>query len=302
MKAIEYIQHLEKQLKPELLCALLRNQYAWWLLEKATDKTKAELLTLHDLTLTQQQQEQLERWLKELVEEHKPIAYILGTVPFGPLSIMVKPPVLIPRPETEEWVLNLIDQIKKSNAQHLTILDLCAGSGCIALLLAHMLPNATIYATDICKDALSLMQQNKKVLEIKNIHCIQSDLFEQLPDHLTFDLIVSNPPYITATEYAQLAPSVSNWEHKHALYAADEGLAIIKNIIAQAPHYIKPNQQLQDHGVAQLSIEIGWQQGQQVKKLMQKKGYTAITIEKDSASKDRVVSGRIADVATATLE
>ena len=301
MKAIQYIHQLEDKLKKELARELVRNQYAWWLLEKVTRKTKAELLLLDDLPLTSQQQAQLDQWLKEIIEQHKPIAYIMGTVPFGPLSIIVKPPVLIPRPETEEWVLNVIDQIKKSKAQNLTILDLCAGSGCIALLFAHMLPDATIYATDICNDALALTEQNKKALGLENVTCIQSDLFNKVPD-IPFDLIVCNPPYITQQEYQQLAPSVADWEHKHALYADDEGLAVIKQIIDQAPQFIKPNKLLQDHDIKQLYIEIGWQQGQSVKKLMQKKGYTAITIEKDSADKDRVVSGRIIDVATATLD
>ncbi len=301
MKVLYHIHQLEEMLTKELAHEVVRNQYAWWLLEKLTNRSKSELLLQDDLALTTQQQAQLDHWLKEIVEQHKPIAYIMGTVPFGPLSIIVKPPVLIPRPETEEWALHLIDQIKKSNAQRLTILDLCAGSGCIALLFAHMLPDASIYATDICNDAVALAEQNKKALGLENITCIQSDLFNKMPD-MQFDLIVCNPPYITQQEYQQLAPSVANWEHKHALYADDEGLRVVKQIVDQAPQFIKANSLLQDHDIKQLYIEIGWQQGQNVKKLMQKKGYTAITIEKDSADKDRVVSGRIIDVATATLD
>lgn len=299
--AAHLITHIQKQLLKEIPEELTAHQYAWWLLEALTKQTKTDLLLSKKLCLNHEQEQLLAQWIHDITELHKPIAYILGDIPFGPLSIMVRPPVLIPRPETEEWALNLIDQIKQSSATTLNILDLCTGSGCIALLFAYMLPNTHVYAVDICSDALTLAEKNRKKLEINNLTIIKSDLFYQLPD-IKYDLIISNPPYITADEYDQLEPSVQQWEHKHALYAQNEGLFVINNIINEAPTYINPNRALQEHGIKQLYIEIGWQQGDIVKKLMQKKGYTAITIEKDSAQKDRVVSGRIVNVATTTIE
>lgn len=300
MKITEQILLLKDHIKKELIQEELSNQYAWWLLEKVTGKSKTELITQSNVTLNSNQQIQLNQWITEIVEHHKPIAYILGDIPFGPISIAVKPPVLIPRPETEEWVLELAEQVNKSGAHTINMLDLCTGSGCIACLCATILPHATIYAVDICNDALALAQENKKRLQLNNIICIQSDLFDHIPAQLKFDLILANPPYITAQEYYDLDLSVSNWEHKHALYSDNEGLFHIQKIIERAPSFIKPNKTLYQHGIHQLYIEIGWQQGQHAKKLMEKNGYADITIFKDSAGKDRVISGRIIHVATAT--
>jgi release factor glutamine methyltransferase len=292
----EYITFITQKLTPALHDQTLCNQYAWWLLEHLTQKTKTDLIIQSQIKLDEHQEKQLQTWINQIVDEHKPIAYILGNVPFGDVTIQVSPPVLIPRPETEEWVINLIEQIKKSGAQKLHILDLCTGSGCIALSFAHELPDATVYALDIADEAIALAQKNKQLLNIKNLHIIKSDLFEQLPD-IIFDIIVTNPPYIDTSE--QLDTSVIAWEDKRALFADDNGLSLIKKIIKQAPAFIHTNDILQQHTIGQLYIEIGWQQGQDVKKLMQKNQYTAITIEKDSALKDRVVFGRINNVAIA---
>ncbi len=277
----------------------IAQQYAWWLLEKLTQKSKTDLITQKTINLDLTQKQQLQTWLDQIINEYKPIAYILGDVPFGDLMIQVKPPVLIPRPETEEWVINLIDEIKKSGAQNLRVLDMCTGSGCIALLLAHALPDAHIYAVDIADEAIALAQKNKQLLNIANVTIVQSDLFAQLPENITFDLIVTNPPYITDEEFEQLDTSVKDWEDKRALYAAENGTAIIKQIIARAPHYIKQNEIFKLHNIKQLYIEIGWQQSKAVEKLMQNNGYNAITTLKDSAQKDRVVSGRVDNVAIA---
>lgn len=277
----------------------LAEQYTWWLLEKLTNKTKTDLIAQKEIELSDAQNAQLQIWIDQIINQHKPIAYILGDVPFGDLMIKVEPPVLIPRPETEEWILNLAKHIKQSGAQKLRILDMCTGSGCIALLLAHELPDATIYAIDIADEAIALAQKNKQLLNIENIKIIQSDLFAQLPNSVHFDLIVCNPPYITDAEFAQLDPSVRDWEDKRALHADDNGTAIIKQIISQAPNFLRQNDQLKQHGIAQLMIEIGWQQAQEVEKLMHKSEYNAISTLLDGAQKDRIVAGRLDKVALA---
>lgn len=299
MTIIEQIKILQAAFEKEYHQDLLSNQYAWWLLEKALHRPKSELILHSNFTVAEAEQEQLDQWVQEIVKHHKPIAYILGTVPFGPLSIAVRPPVLIPRPETEEWALMLAQALQASGARRLTILDMCTGSGCIALLLAHMLPDAMIYAIDICEDTLMLAEENKKTLGITNVRYIQSDLFEHIPHGITYDLIVSNPPYISTQEFNLLEPSVALWEDKQALWAADEGLAIIQKILEEAPRYIKANELLQQCAIHQLYIEIGWKQAVAVKKIMQKIGYTAITIQEDSAHKERVISGRVPHVAIA---
>ena len=300
MKIIDIIHDTEQKLKKELKHETLCNQYAWWLLQKVTNTSKANLLLQAEIELSDDQQKELAKLIDQIAKKHKPIQYILGTVPFGNLTLLVKPPVLIPRPETEEWALNLTKQLKQIPQQkELLILDLGAGSGCIAFVLADALPYAHLYALDISEQAINLAKENKEYLGIKNVSIIHSDLFEAVPEDITFDLIVCNPPYIAPEEYAELEPSVTVWEEKRALVAARHGLAIIEKIIEKAPQYIRPNNVLQEHGIGQLYLEIGWQQGQAVKTLMQEHGYTDIIVHKDSAAKDRVVSGRVPYVAIA---
>ena len=300
MKVVAVIHDIEQKLKKELKHETVCNQYAWWLLEKLTKKSKADLLIADEITLSEDQEHELAKWVDQIANKHKPIAYILGTVPFGTLDILVRPPILIPRPETEEWVLKLADQLAQlPDKKELLILDLGAGSGCIGLTLANKLPFAHIYASDISQQAIALAQENKERLGIGNVSFMHADLFDGLPEDIKFDLIVSNPPYITPEEYEKLEPSVLAWEDKGALVAPRHGLAIIEKIIEQTPAHIRPNKQLYDHGVDQLYLEIGWQQGQAVKTAMQENRYTDIEIHKDSAGKDRVVSGRIPYVAIA---
>lgn len=298
MNMHDSIKMIQARLLPALDDEMLAQQYAGWLLEKVTGQTKSDLLT-RDIELTDAMQTMLDGWLDDMIYHHKPIAYILQEVPFGDLSITVRPPVLIPRSETEEWVLHLISEIQKSGAQNLRILDMCTGSGCIALAFAHAFPDAEIYAADISSFALMLVKENKKKLGLPHVTCIESDLFSNIPHDLTFDLIVTNPPYITDKEFARLDPSVKNWEDARALFAEDNGLAIITKIIDQAPLYLRPNRVLHEHGIAQLSIEIGWQQGPAVQELMKKAGYTQVKVSQDIAHKDRVVSGSAEHVAIA---
>lgn len=292
----ESIKVIQERLRPTLGDEVLVQQYTGWLLEKITGKTKAYLLT-HTVELTDEMQTTLDGWLDDMIYHHKPIAYILQEVPFGDLLLTVRPPVLIPRPETEEWVLNLISQIKATGAKNLRILDMCSGSGCIALAFAHAFPDAHVYAVDISSFALMLVEENKRKLGLSNVTCIESDLFNALPQDLTFDVIVSNPPYINDKEFVRLDLSVKNWEDARALLAEDNGLAIIARIIDQASLYLRPNVALCEQNIAQLVIEIGWQQGPAVRELMQKAGYTRVQVTKDVAKKDRTVSGGIEHVA-----
>ena len=255
-------------------------QQAWWLLEFVTNKTKALLQFSHE-SLTTNQEQQLEEYMQQISVDEKPLAYILGWVPFLDLKIFVTPPTLIPRPETEHWVDELINSIKKSGAQNLTILDLGTGSGCIALSLAQAFPQSKVYALDIALSAIALAQKNAIENDITNITFLQSDLFNNLPQNLQFDLIVSNPPYINPT--AQLDASVLNWEDHGALFANDEGMHIINQIACQAKSYLKKNDEL-DY---QLVIEIDACQGNIVKNVVKNYEFTTIEIHKDQFDRDR---------------
>lgn len=271
----------------------LCHQYAWWLLEALTKQKKYQLIDHIDIELTKEQDDMLNSWIQQLTEQHCPLQYLLGSVPFCDIDILVEPPVLIPRPETEEWTSSLIKKLNPLSNKYLNILDLCTGSGCIALALAKSLPQAQIVACDIQDHALHLAEKNCAHNNIFNVAVFKSDLFESLPQSFKFDLIVGNPPYIEPEEWQDLDPSVKDWEDKKALVAPDHGLQIIADIIKQAPNYLRVNKELETEGVPQLVLEIGFRQGLRVKKLLEQSGYCNISIEKDLEGKDRVACARV---------
>lgn len=302
MNVISYIEHISKQLLSYYKDSSLCEHYAWNLLEKLCNATKTQLIMIEHFTLTPKQHNQLEEWIYLLTQKNMPIQYILGSVPFNDLTILVKPPILIPRPETEEWTINVVQQLKNLKNKSLQILDLATGSGCIALTFAQHLPKSLVTATDISQTALTLAQENSTYNKIYNIHLIKSDLFSAIHPKKQFDLIVANPPYIAESEKKELDRSVTQWEDNNALFAPDNGLALIKKIIDCAPAYLRENNEMKSLAIPQLAIEIDYQQGSIVKKYMNKGHYNAVQIYKDLHSNDRVAVGRIDYVANSTAQ
>jgi release factor glutamine methyltransferase len=287
------ITSLEQKLSPIYKTTVEQQQVAWWLLQAITNLDMAHLLTTQELELTQDQEQTLHEWVHQHVNEQKPLQYILGSVPFGSLIIKVKPPVLIPRPETEEWALHLIDLIKKLKHTSLSILDLCTGSGCIALLFAKELPKSHILATDISDEALYCARANAKENKIGNISFLKSDLYESIDPQKKFDLIVGNPPYIASREWSHLDPMVTKWEDKNALVSEHQGLAHIEKIIKKAPLYLKSHDEMKQANIAQLVIEIGFRQANAVKELMRAALFEHVEAWKDLEGKDRIICGRM---------
>jgi release factor glutamine methyltransferase len=281
-KVKQLVQDLAEQLAPVYEHPATATNNAWWILEAITGLAKEQLLSKQTVALTAAQQEKLTNWVDALVHKHTPLQYLIGTVPFLDLSLTITPPILIPRPETEEWVANLIAMLRAENNLPQTILDLCTGSGCIALALAQAFEKSTVYAVDINQQALTLAQENARRNNIQNVLWSKSDLFEQVPP-IKFDLMSSNPPYIDEKEWEQLAPEVKLWEDRQALIASDCGYGLIKIIIAHAPDFLAPS--------AQLYIEIGHEQGPKVKELFEKRGFEQVEIIQDLQRKDRVVKG-----------
>jgi len=295
---IEALRHsIEKKLAQKYDDPILCTQYSWWILEALTKQKKEQLIARSIDDLSEEQLNQLDTWMLRLVDKSEPLQYIIGHTPFLDITILLEIPTLIPRPETEEMCANLIEQLQKLNNQKLTILDIGTGTGCIALSLAHALPNAQVYATDISDAALKLAQTNAEQNKIKNVTFIKSDVYKGIPSGLTFDLIVSNPPYISKTEWDNLDDSVTQWEDRIALIADDKGLAIIKRIVKKAPAFLHENKEMARLNIAQLILEVGHTQGPSVAKLLENAGFDAITIKKDLEGKDRVVAGRVKDVA-----
>ncbi len=267
--------------------AILARQLLSWTLEVS----EAFLIAHPDNPVTQEQQDKLFNAVQDHLNTHKPLQYILGTAPFLSSMIVVRPPTLIPRPETEYWCHFIITLLKKLNRPQLTLLDMCTGSGCVAVALAQAFPEATIYAVDNSPEALALTKENAAQNNCTNIITIQSDLFEALPDSM-FDCIVSNPPYVTQEEWETLEPVVKHWEDPHALVAYDYGLSIIKRIIAEAPRHLKRDPLFAERGVPQLLIEMGETQAENVVSSMKHAGFTP-TVHTDLAGKERFVTGEL---------
>ncbi|MFT6765852.1 MAG: release factor glutamine methyltransferase [Alteromonas naphthalenivorans] len=264
---------------------------AWWLLERLTEQSKLELITLMSIKLSEQDIRQINSWVTQHLDDDYPLHYILGSVPFGPLTLSVEPPTLIPRPETEEWLATLIETLEPVKNEKLTILDMCTGSGCIALWLAKAFPNATIYAVDIVDSALTLAKKNAQQNNISNIVFLKSDLFTLLAQDIKFDCIISNPPYIAPEEWNDLSPTIRKWEDRGALIAGNQGFEIITQLIAQAPYYLNQQSVLRKHELASLVMEIGYNQSKEVQKLFVTAGFTQARILNDSAGIGRVVIG-----------
>ena len=260
----------------------LSNQEAWWLLEHITAQSREKLLTTNDISKTQI--DQLDQILLQIRQDKKPLAYILGFVPFLSLKIKVAPPILIPRPETEEWVEKTIAMLQPIQDQPLKILDIGTGSGCIALALAHHLPNAKITAIDINPQAIALATENTKINNISNVNFLLSDLFKNISNGQKFDLIISNPPYIDKQFLPQLEPQVSGWEDHGALFAKNKGLQIITQILKDSAGFLTHNKKLP----TQLIIEIDFNQKDAVLKIAQDLGWNCHAIQ-DAFGKWRTV-------------
>ena len=219
---------------------------------------------------------------QQLIERRKngqPIAYLTGEREFWSRSFIVSPDVLIPRPDTE--LLIDITQQKFTPSQSFSILDLGTGSGAIAITLALEFPNASVTAVDSSTKALAIANKNSQRLNSHQLEFVQSDWFKQVPTQ-AFDLIVSNPPYICQTDPHLLDGDV-RFEPNSALIAMDEGLLDIKNIISNAPKYLKP------YGI--LLFEHGYQQGTAVKSLLESLGFKSIEQFKDIQGHTRATLG-----------
>ena len=299
MKAItQLIHHIAHQLSKSTYDIGMpidkATQEAWWIIEHLCNKKKTELLLEDPFILNDTQKKKLNAIITERTVYHKPLQYILENTPFCGLSIISKPPILIPRPETEEWCTWLIEHIKSVNQNKtaLTILDLCSGSGCIALALAFHLPYTKVIACDILPEAITLAEENKQALKIENVQFIQSDLFEAFTKNgYLFDLIVANPPYISPQEKIYMSPEVTQWEDPKALFAPDAGLAIIKQIAIESVTFISKH--IRVPKLPQLVMEIGYTQGPIVSKILLKAGWKSIGVHKDLERKDRWITAHI---------
>ncbi len=285
------IHDIAAQLEPVYESAVHAQTVAWWLLEGITKKNKTRLIVDIFVTLSEEQQSQLAKWVSLHVKQQYPLQYLLGSVAFGSLDIIVKAPTLIPRPETEEWCASVINTLADLHEAPLRILDMCTGSGCIGLWFAKSFPNSKVIAVDIADTALTLAKRNAEHNAISNILFLRSDLFTLLDPEQPFDLILSNPPYVSPEAWHDLSPNVTQWEDRGALVAGNHGLDLIQAIATQAPAYLKKQSLLTQHGYPRLVMEIGYDQGPETQKLFMDAGFGTVKVVPDSAERDRVVCG-----------
>lgn len=297
----ESVKELISHITSKLLAIYTSDQaqnIAWLIMQFVTNYTKAQLIVNSQINISQSQIKEIEQILHLHIEKHKPIQYILKHVPFLDLDIKLTQGILIPRPETEYWCNDLIENLKSVNLDlkqesSLTILDLCTGTGCIGLSLAKAFTNSTVYAIDISNDACELSKINAQANNIKNIIILKSDLYKKLPKEIKFDLIVSNPPYISYKKWKNLDPMVKKWENPIALTAKRSGTYLIKKIIKQAPQWLKSDSELKGLNIPQIMIEIDDDQAKKVRKLLKHYGFDNIIVKKDLANMDRVIQASL---------
>ena len=212
-------------------------------------------------------------------KKRKPLQYILGEWEFYGLPFKVSEGVLIPRADTEilvEQCIQLMREVEEPN-----ILDIGSGTGAISIAIANELKSSSVTGIDINEKAIELANKNKTLNKIKNINFVKSNLFENLDKDFKYDLIVSNPPYISKNEYETLMPEVKNYEPQNALTDLGDGLYFYREISKLAGEYLK------DTGY--LAYEIGYNQAKDVTKILQNNNFDILSVIKDYGGNDRVV-------------
>ena len=204
----------------------------------------------------------------------EPAAYISGRVFFAGMQLSVTPDVLIPRPETEILVEKISQTFQTMSLANKVLWDVCCGSGCIGLALKHRFPELHVILSDLSPEALKIARQNATLC---GAMFKQGDLFAPFYD-MKCDFLVCNPPYVTATEYATLAPEVRDWEPKMALISGKNGYAFYTRIAQELKNHLNPD------GLAWL--ELGTGQGPHVQALFTAEGWRC-HYEQDWSGHDR---------------
>lgn len=251
------------------------------LLCHALDCQKIQLYTRFEETIDDEKRTKF----RELVKQRAsgiPVAYLLGTREFYSMEFAVTPDVLIPRPETEHLVIETLDRLKlRAGEEGVRVLELGTGSGIIAVTVAKHAKQVSVLATDISDKALAVAAQNAEKHSVaERIEFTQGDLFAAVPDGETFDILVSNPPYVAQSERSLMDPQVIAHEPHVALFAEEEGTAVLRQILEQGADYLKPG--------GWILLEFSPMIAARVAKIAEESGrYQQISIGKDLAKHDR---------------
>ncbi|WP_317367887.1 peptide chain release factor N(5)-glutamine methyltransferase [uncultured Tyzzerella sp.] len=249
------------------------------LLMAVTNFNKTQLYLNSDYVLKEEEIKKFENFFNRRLK-NEPIAYIIGKCEFMGMDFLLNNHTLIPRPDTEILVEKTIEIIKEYKFK--TVLDIGTGSGAIAISLANYC-NINIDALDVNDKALDMAKKNAKLNNVKNINFIQSNIFENVTNK--YDIIVSNPPYIKTEIIKTLETNVKDYEPMLALDGGNSGLIFYEKITNNAFKYLNKN--------GYLLFEIGHDQAEEVKQIMEINNFCNITVLKDLSGLDRVVFGKI---------
>lgn len=254
---------------------------AWYLLEYVTGISRAEYFMDMMRTL-KQNQEMLYREYIKIRAAHTPLQHITGVQEFMGLEFCVNEQVLVPRQDTEVLVEQVLQDLKQCGEKNRKILDMCTGSGCILLSIVKLCKECDItgVGVDLSEAALDVAKRNAEK-QHADVLLLQSDLFEQVEE--SFDIIVSNPPYIPTKVIDELEEEVKLHDPYLALDGKEDGLYFYRRIVEESPKYLNKG--------GKLYFEIGHDQGEAVSMLMKQAGFKAVTVKKDLAGLDRVVFG-----------
>ena len=250
---------------------------AWLLLEMVAKIDRSFYFTHINEEVEPEVLTEYERVLEKRAE-HVPLQYITGEQEFMGMTFKVNSNVLIPRQDTE----TLVEETLKVIEPQMEVLDLCTGSGCILLSILKNAPTVRGTGSDVSKQALLVAKENAKLHDLE-AEWVRGNLFDNVSG--SYDVIVSNPPYIAQTEIPRLMPEVAQFEPIQALDGGVDGLDFYRKITEEAPQYLKEN--------GYLFFEIGYDQGQEVQRLMCEAGFTDVAVIKDLAGNDRVVKGQL---------
>ncbi len=252
------------------------------LLGFAMGKTRIELIMEAERPLDKTELA-LFRELARRRRAREPTAYILGEREFYGLPFTVDPRVLIPRPDTETLVEVALEQTRASLSSG-TMLDLCTGSGCVAIAFALKRSGWRVDAVDLSPDALAVARSNAQSNGLFSLTFHEGDLFEALPAGTRFDVITANPPYIPSADVDQLEHGIRDYEPRLALDGGPDGMRLLTLIVEAAPDWLTPG--------GLLALELGFDQAGRVDALLSARGFADIRRSRDYGGHERVVYGR----------
>jgi release factor glutamine methyltransferase len=282
---IEILSTAHQYLEEKGIESARRNAEA--MLGKAVGLARIDLYLQHDRPLTPAQVAAFRELLRRRAQ-HEPLQLILGTVDFYGVTLEVLPGLLIPRPETEELAEYVASEMSNSaNVLPCRMLDIGTGTGCLAVSIAARVPHVVVDAVDVDFEAVRCTNRNAVMNGVEaRVRGILADVFsDRFLSCVTppYDVVVSNPPYVSESEFAGLPPEIRDHESRHALLAGENGLAFYRRIFDLLPTLLKPD--------GLLALEIGAAQGLAVEEIFQSQ-LMSVEVRKDLSGLPRIITGK----------